>query len=84
MNNNHTQITLEMVDCAIAKVETANHVSLDSLKALLGTQPEQTIEMFGAMNALESLDDKYKQLMTKYPQMLENAQHVLETSVLLS
>ncbi|GMQ45931.1 hypothetical protein [Vibrio sp. 10N] len=83
MNNNNSHITLEMIDGAIAKVESANHISLDALKALLSLQPEQTVEMFGAMRALESIDDKYKQLMTKYPQLLDNAQHVLETSILL-
>lgn len=83
MNNNQTQITLEMVDCAIAKVESANHIQLDGLKTLLNTQPDRTIEMFGSMKSLESLDEKYKQLMTKYPQVLEDAQHVIETSILL-
>ncbi len=83
MNNNNSHITLEMIDGAIAKVESANHISLDALKTLLSLQPEQTVEMFGAMRALESIDDKYKQLMTKYPQLLDNAQHVLETSILL-
>lgn len=83
MNNNNSHITLEMIDGAIAKVESANHISLEGLKTLLSLQPEQTVEMFGAMRALESIDDKYKQLMTKYPQLLDNAQHVLETSILL-
>ncbi|MGF1773417.1 hypothetical protein ACP3V5_09220 [Vibrio maritimus] len=83
MNNNNTHLTLEMIDGAIAKVESANHVSLEGLKTLLSLQPEQTVEMFGAMRALESIDDRYKQLMTKYPQLLDNAQHVLETSILL-
>jgi hypothetical protein len=83
MNNNNSHITLEMIDGAIAKVESANHVSLEGLKTLLSLQPEQTVEMFGAMRALESIDDRYKQLMTKYPQLLDNAQHVLETSILL-
>jgi hypothetical protein len=83
MNNNNTHLTLEMIDGALAKVESANHVSLEGLKTLLSLQPEQTVEMFGAMRALESIDDRYKQLMTKYPQLLDNAQHVLETSILL-
>ncbi len=73
-----------MVDTAITRVEHANHINLGTLKHTLSSNPEQAVEMFNSLVVTDSIDDKFKQIMNSYPQLLDNAHHLLETSILLS
>ncbi|ASI91243.1 hypothetical protein VME0621_01305 [Vibrio mediterranei] len=84
MTQNINSITFDMVDTAITRVEHANHINLEALKNTLSVNPDQAVEMFNSLVCIDSIDDKFKQIMNSYPQLLDNAQHLLETSILLS
>ena len=81
--SNELIINIEAINTALAKVENANKIQLDTLKGYVNSEPEQAVLAFRSLNEAESIDDKFKKIMAELPHLSGEAQHLLETSILL-
>ncbi|WP_261883587.1 hypothetical protein [Vibrio pelagius] len=77
------ELSVDAITVALTKVENANKIELDTLKGYVAQQPTQAIRNFQALSEAESIDDKLKKIMTDMPDLIGEAHHVLEASILL-
>ena len=81
--SNELTINIETINVALAKVENANKIQLDTLKGYVNSEPEQAVMVFRSLNEAESIDDKFRKIIAELPHLSGEAHHLLETSILL-
>ncbi|MEZ9702588.1 hypothetical protein AB4455_07815 [Vibrio sp. 10N.261.46.E12] len=81
--SNELTINIEAINVALSKVENANKIQLNTLKGYVSSEPEQAVLAFRSLNEVDSIDDKLKKILTELPHLSSEAQHLLETSILL-
>ena len=81
--SNELKINIEAINVALSKVENANKVQLNTLKGYVSSEPKQAVLAFRSLNEVDSIDDKLKKIMSELPHLSGEAQHLLETSILL-
>ncbi|MCW8336174.1 hypothetical protein [Vibrio paucivorans] len=82
-SNSGLTLTIEMINDAIYKVENANKVQLKGLREFLSHNQTKAIATFTAIAAADSLDERYHHISSKFPQFMDHAHHLIETSILL-
>ena len=83
LKSNELTINIETINVALAKVENANKIQLDTLKGYVNSEPEQAVMVFRSLNEAESIDDKFRKIIAELPHLSGEAHHLLETSILL-
>ena len=81
--SNELNINIETINIALSKVENANKIELVSLKGYVQEQPELAVQCFQSLHEADSIDDKLKKILAEMPHLINEAHHVLETSILL-
>jgi|GEM_PF-3073224 len=79
-----TPITLEMIQSALHKVETTSRIDLSPFKEFIANNNTIALTSFAAMSQCDSLDGKFQQINSAFPQFIDNAQQLIEASILLS
>ena len=81
--SNELKINIEAINVALSKVENANKIQLNTLKGYVSSEPKQAVLAFRSLNEVDSIDDKLKKIMSELTHLSGEAQHLLETSILL-
>ena len=69
LKNNELTINIETINVALAKVENANKIQLDTLKGYVNSEPEQAVMVFRSLNEAESIDDKFRKIIAELPHL---------------
>ncbi|WP_434567596.1 hypothetical protein QFW85_26195 [Vibrio chagasii] len=81
--SNELTINIETINIALSKVENANKIELVLLKGYVQEQPELAVQCFQSLHEADSIDEKLKKILAEMPHLSGEAQHLLETSILL-
>ncbi len=82
--SNTRQLDNEQILIALRKVEQINNVQLEHLNKFMQESPQAAGKAFEQLVALDSVDDKIKFVLREYPQLQQDAHHMLEASILLA
>jgi hypothetical protein len=80
-------LTLISILDAVHKVEKSHKINLEPVRQYINDQKEKVIDEFSSMNAIDSLDNKFKSIEKAFmdmPNYQEYRYFILEVAVLVS
>ncbi|WP_047043909.1 hypothetical protein [Vibrio mexicanus] len=84
MNNvESTNLNITSIMDALSKVEKVNHIDLNVIKTSLLDAPVEAVKTFTSVKGEGSIDDRFKILVSEYPNLTHQVNYLLEVSALL-